>query len=388
MTHQHPRLSKKLILALGMMLHLYAASAQMLVSSHVKNAKTDEALAFASIYIDGEKSTVTNVDGDFVIEASPTDILRISYVGYKTVRIAACDVGKSISLESDDRTLNEVVVLSPVFVAEKARKRQRKEMKKNRWVRSNFLYRQTTVTGTQCTTFLEAFFSSHSAIEMRDLILVTGRFCTIASSRTANPTNFFTFAQIPIDYIDFNPQSDQLVPLVKDFKDYYDVSMSTISDDERMIHILSFTPHDNVWAVEGRLYVDSQTYQILRYEGKGNNDYVENKIRGKSHVSPVDYTFEVNYRHDKGFAEVESVHFNVSFTDDGRQYATSGMMYNVDDRVIRLKKSIKFDDNLLKEIQKRGYQPDFWRNNEIVKRTPMEEEIIEFSEKDNLFGVF
>lgn len=370
------------------MLHFCAASAQMHLESHVQNKKTGEALAFASVYIDGEKSTITNVEGDFMIDADSTDILRISYVGYKTIRIPATQVGSTIFLESDDRTLGEVVVLAASYVADKVRKKQKKEMNKNKFVRSNFLYRQTTVTGYKCTTFLESFFSCHSALELRDLILITGRYCTVASSKTANPTNFFTFAQIPLENEDFIEGKTQLVPFVWEYQKHYNISMETIADDERTIHILSFVPRENVWAIECRLYVDATTYQILKYEGKGINDYVLNNIRGVSHLAPTDYTFEVNYRHDKGFAEIESVHFNVGFTDNGNRYNTSGMMYNVDDRVFKLKKKVKFDDNLMHEVQKRGYQPEFWRDKEIVKRTPMEEEIIEFSEQDNLFGVF
>ena len=95
-----------------MMLHFCAASAQIHLESHIENKKTGEALSFASVYIDGGKSTITNIDGDFMIEADSTDILRISYVGYKTIRIPATQVGSTIKLESDDHTLGEVVVLA------------------------------------------------------------------------------------------------------------------------------------------------------------------------------------------------------------------------------------------------------------------------------------
>ena len=388
MTKGKKTFSYKLSILLGMMLHFCAASAQIHLESHIENKKTGEALSFASVYIDGGKSTITNIDGDFMIEADSTDILRISYVGYKTIRIPATQVGSTIKLESDDHTLGEVVVLAASFVADKVRKQQKKEMRKNKFIRSNFLYRQTTVTGYKCTTFLEAFFSCHSALELRDLILITGRYCTVASSTTANPINFFTYAQIPHQDDNYQHGKSQLAPFVWEYKNYYNISMETIADDERTIHVLSFVPRENVWALECRLYVDASNYQILRYEGIGKNNYIENRIRGVKHVLPADYSFEVNYRHDKGFAEIESVHFNVGFTDNGKRYTTSGMMYNVDDRVFRLKKTVKFDDNLMQEIQKRGYDPEFWRDKEIVKRTPMEEEIIEFSEQDNLFGVF
>ena len=47
-----------------------------------------------------------------------------------------------------------------------------------------------------------------------------------------------------------------------------------------------------------------------------------------------------------------------------------------------------FNDNLLKRIKKQGLDRDFWDKNEIVKRTPLEEEALELFEHDNLFGLF
>ena len=47
-----------------------------------------------------------------------------------------------------------------------------------------------------------------------------------------------------------------------------------------------------------------------------------------------------------------------------------------------------FNDNLMDLIGRKGLDRDFWQQNEIVKRTPVEEEAVEIFERDNLFGVF
>ena len=55
---------------------------------------------------------------------------------------------------------------------------------------------------------------------------------------------------------------------------------------------------------------------------------------------------------------------------------------------------MEFTDNLMSEIEKgkmnkdKHYDPKFWKNLEIVKRTPVENEVVELFERDNLFGVF
>ena len=49
---------------------------------------------------------------------------------------------------------------------------------------------------------------------------------------------------------------------------------------------------------------------------------------------------------------------------------------------------MRFHDNLMDIISRNGLDGDFWKQNEIVKRTPIEEEALEIFERDNLFGVF
>lgn len=377
-----------LLILTALMLHVGVASAQLHVVSRVVSKKTGEALPLASVYVDGEKNTITNMEGEFAIDVESTDTFRISYVGYKTVRIPAADVARKVALEAEDHTLDEVVVHSSEYYVDKVRSKQRSEFKKWKWERYQFFYRQTTFTDNKCTTFLESFFSGLSAIQVRDFVLLTGRYWTVASSLTANPLNFYTFAQVPVADSYFE-MGEQLVPLIGFYKRYYQVECQGMSDGERNMYVLHFVPKDmEQWSVECDLYVDAETFQLLRYKGFGHKDNVENIVRGERHVVPVDYIFEVNYMQVNGFTEVQSVHFDVSFQDFGKKYHTSGLLYNVGERFTSGRKKLGFSDNLLREISNKGYDPKFWRENEIVKRTPVEEEVIELVESDNLFGVY
>ena len=376
------------LILMGLMLHVGVASAQLHVISKVVSKKTGEALPLASVYIDGEKNTISNMEGEFSIDANPSDVLRISYLGYKTVRIPASNVGRKVALETEEGTLDEVVVHSSEYYVDKVRSKQRSEFRKWRWERYQFFYRQTTFTDNKCTTFLETFFTGLSAIQVRDLILLTGRYWTVASSLTVNPLNYYTFAQVPVADTNFE-LGEQLVPLIGFYKRYYQVDCRAMTDGGRNIYVLHFVPRDmEQWSVEGDLYVDAETFQLLRYKGFGHKDNVKNIIRGQQHVVPADYSFEVNYMQENGFTEVQSVHFDVYFEDFGKKYHTSGLLFNVGERFSQGKKKLGFSDNLLREISQKGYDPQFWRDNEIVKRTPVEEEVIELVESDNLFGVF
>lgn len=52
------------------------------------------------------------------------------------------------------------------------------------------------------------------------------------------------------------------------------------------------------------------------------------------------------------------------------------------------KTNLKKDDILLKEIGKMKYEPEFWRDNPVIKRTPIEDEIINWFENKDIFGNF
>ena len=84
----------------------------------------------------------------------------------------------------------------------------------------------------------------------------------------------------------------------------------------------------------------------------------------------------------------------MTYEHDGNRYETTGMMFNVADRFVKGKTTMTFSDNLMNEISKgkknneKHYDQKFWERLEIVKRTPVEDEVVELFERDNLFGVF
>ena len=394
---------QNLLILLLWMLTASVHAQHLHVDARIIDAKTGERLPFASVYISGQNSTISNAEGEFAIDADSTDVLRISYVGYKTVHLRAVYIGQEVLLSSEGEMLGEVVVLGTDYIINKVLERHKKEQKKYGKKKSNFFYRQVSKSNRQCTAFLESFFSAKSAYELTGLQLVTGRYVSVASRRTMNPTNYFTFAQValysgPTRLIG----ATQLVPLCEDYKRFFETDVEVISDGERRIYVVYFIPRDSTWwAVTARLYIDAKTFQVLRYQGFGNNDRVWHREPGSEEgtltertIEPADYSFVVNYQHDNGFTEVQSVHFLVTYEHGGSRYEATGMMFNVADRFVKGKTTMTFSDNLMNEISKgkknneKHYDQKFWERLEIVKRTPVEDEVVELFERDNLFGVF
>lgn len=394
---------QKLLILLLLILTASVHAQQLHVDARIVDAKTGELLPFASVYISGQNNTISNAEGEFAIDADSADVLRISYVGYKTVHLRAVDIGKEVLLSSEGEMLGEVVVFGTDYIIKKVLTRHKKEVKKHGKEKSNFFYRQVSKCNRECTAFLESFFSAKSAYELSNLQLVTGRYVSAIGRRAMNPTNYFTFAQVAL-FSDSKRKEglNQLVPLSEDYYQFFETDVEVISDGDRRIYVIYFIPRNpSWWAVTASLYIDAETYQVLRYQGFGNNDRVWHKENRsgeefitRRNIEPADNSFIINYQHDNGFTEVQSVHFIVTYEHNGNKYETTGMMFNVADRFVKGKTAMTFTDNLMNEINRgkmnneKYYDRKFWEQLEIVKRTPVENEVVELFERDNLFGVF
>jgi iron complex outermembrane receptor protein len=103
---------------LGMLLLLWglttlAVAQQQTLTGTIVDGETGESVPGVTILINGtQQGTITNSDGSFTIVVNDSDVLRISYIGYKTQLIEVA--GKSrldITLEPDVITFDEVVVI-------------------------------------------------------------------------------------------------------------------------------------------------------------------------------------------------------------------------------------------------------------------------------------
>jgi len=94
------------------LMHLTALSQNGKVSGKITNAK-GEAISGASVTVKATNViTVTDADGNFTITASPTDVLTVSSVGFKTTQISVGNKGMlSASLQADVNTMEDVVVV-------------------------------------------------------------------------------------------------------------------------------------------------------------------------------------------------------------------------------------------------------------------------------------
>lgn len=107
-------MAKHLLLWLFLLSMPLSAMAQVSISGHVKDARTNEPLIGVSVVQKSNPSvgTITDLDGNFVLEVSVPTELSFSYIGYKTQDVAVKDTRElTVTLVENTEVLDEVVVV-------------------------------------------------------------------------------------------------------------------------------------------------------------------------------------------------------------------------------------------------------------------------------------
>ena len=99
-----------LVIICGLILSVSTFAQQITVKGHVKD-DTGEPVIGATVRVAGQEGGVmTDVDGNFTIQAKSGAMISISYIGYQTVTVPAAP-NVAVSLVSEQTTLKDVVVI-------------------------------------------------------------------------------------------------------------------------------------------------------------------------------------------------------------------------------------------------------------------------------------
>ncbi|MBR6128240.1 MAG: carboxypeptidase-like regulatory domain-containing protein, partial [Bacteroidaceae bacterium] len=152
--------------------HLFTF-AQDSVSAVVIDAETGEPVPYASIYVSSSCGTISNYDGEFSLECLPSDVLRISSIGYQRVSHQASHLPDTILMKPISSTLRELTVLGTDDLLYRLVRKMQKETKKYKKTASNYFFRLTTqYPGTD--ELAEAFLSAKSCVQLRDMTFHSG----------------------------------------------------------------------------------------------------------------------------------------------------------------------------------------------------------------------
>jgi hypothetical protein len=390
-----------LIFVSALLATVLQAQDNQMITGGAYDKETGEPLISASVYfINDQRGTITNAEGEFVIQKSTEpDTLVISYIGYITKKYPVNNLPERIFLEKSAVNLSAVVI-TPGYVNklvmqiwekyntiyEQVKKNQ---VKKN--IEAAFFYRQTTKTDSIYSEFIECFLSGINIFAVLDLELQQGRYGKLKMDKSFTFTNFFWISQMSF----FRPQKagkNEIVLLLQpDFESIYNIEIEDriYSKDNDCILVLNFKPKkNNKNTVAGKLYVNETDLSVLRFEGIISSLEINIHKIFKSKKYGY-FSFCVNYKDNSIlYPIVESVNAKFEMKMDDRKYEVTSMLFMVEQSFEKSSKKLNQKDVLIKAIDKINYNPEFWKNNPVVKRTAIDEEVIRAFESQDAFGTF
>ena len=388
---------KKKLFTLIMMLISFSIQifAQMRdYTAMVVDAETGEALHYASVYIAENRGTITNQDGKFLISASPEEILQIKFIGYETLRIKAAEMGRELRMKPASQTMKQVSVFPIMAMLKQITKNLNAEYKKFKKEEDVYFFRITTDIGDK-KELAEAFMTARSAVNLRDISLLSGRRGLQDGDSLTNPllsnANFHLPLELGAMTRDVNFWKILNTPIREKFdekyyNDYYNISVrEIISEDGDSVFCLKFEPKKELTSeirLVGELYVDAKNLDLLRFKGEIPSLAME-VINGKvNRTISVDITVNADYTREDGFSKVA----NISASIRNERFNNHALLYRMDSLSVATKGRKKVKDNLLSTIDQVGDDSPLWVDPNIVLRTAEEEQIANRQEtgKDTL----
>ena len=396
-------IGKLVCLCIGLVFPIIAMAQQTLsIDAKIIDGETKQSLTYASIYITDGHGTISNQEGEFAIKALPTDRLRISYVGYETQTIKASDISDVILLKPQAIRLNEVVV-KPInlhaFLMQ-ALAKYKKESKANKKTVNSFFYRQITKTNSVCNEIVESFFNATPHLSILNLELITGRYAVLLDdsiNKYAHFKNFFYLSQLRPLMLSGRVRDKEnwlIQPLFENYAKYYTVSYDALyeSDNASTTYKINFKPRKGISnpIIIGSMFIDSSTLELKRFEGEIVNNILTftDETGHKEQNRDSNPHFVINYKIVGGVSMVESVIVDIKYTIKYGNVDIHSVMYNTGIETKNKTKKMAKSNDLLNKIANQNYDPTFWKDKAIIKRTPLEQSAIEMFERKNLFGTY
>ena len=275
-------MNKRYILMLLLLLQSIAMWAQQELKGRVLDAETGETLPYAQILTNDGKGCLCNGDGEFVLQDSNADSIRVSFIGYTTKWISIQTNLLDISLQPLSRTLREVEVTprSTRSILNALAKRLEKEYKKGKKAEAYYFCR-VSEQSDKVNDLMESVIKARSAINMRQPEVMTGRHSSM-KQKGGKPS----LAQMNLHHIlEIGPimhdavfWDEVVAPLNRILffspLKYYDFDYDILSQKNgdamyRIVMVRSdLAKFNNIRQIEGTLYVAVGSEQLLRFEAR------------------------------------------------------------------------------------------------------------------------
>lgn len=328
----------KLYLTLSFVLLSYMASSQIHISLVVKNEKTNDAVQFCNVGIEGSGlGGITNEDGVITMEVPSsysTDSISISHIGYEPKNISISDIGDSkkvVYLKEYAYILPEVEISSNddewFQILNKCRNVNIKQKNQSR---TKAFYSIESTKDDMPLEVVECFYTADvSGLKVNDLAFKNGKLFLNKSEsgwRTINASETYKHFNI-FQETDLFPSSILCFGL-SGMKKRFNVEMEFTED----LYKVFFSPKDKNGAYfSGYIFIDRYDYSLKQIEYFTDNAtiYPFLPLYPDDSISKVSLNINETFADNGGWVLPELVRYDYSFDYYSRRY---GVLHKVESK--------------------------------------------------------
>ncbi|UYZ63439.1 carboxypeptidase-like regulatory domain-containing protein [Hymenobacter weizhouensis] len=386
-----------LVLLLGL---AHLGRAQVQLRGTVRDKETREVLPFATVAVPGSgNGTTTNLEGEFTLTVASLPVtLLVSELGHvrDTIRVTSASEPLALALAPATVVLPEVKVGSyPFQLVDRAFRHLQRNYRRQYFGKA--FYRQITRISNEPTELQEVVWNVKSnPARMEGTTLAQGRY----AGRPAI-TNFSNFSLYTRSFGLYDPRQDStkslalLSPNVE--KNYLLELVGIVGQDSTggVAEIKFETrPELTKYRAEGTVWIDINTYQVVRYRMSTPNFTATTNNPSQQYRNPR-LNIEMDFQDGEAAVaplELMKVDLTAELTQPGKpatpiSVSSFTFFYDQGTTPTGLPYArVSVDDRDLDAIRAKPYDPEFWANNPVVKRTPAEDEVIAAFEKKGAFG--
>ncbi|MDN5216645.1 carboxypeptidase-like regulatory domain-containing protein [Fulvivirgaceae bacterium BMA12] len=378
----------------------------IILTGKIIDATTSEPIPFCNILVRPiNKGTFSNEEGEFLFKIDSLPVtLVVSNIAYKQKSVQVTGPGEVVLLLEPASTVLEEIVVKEKKMDRFAHDLVKKALEKTR--RSSIIshygkafYRQKSKNDSSYVELMEIFYDVRfSSNGILDWEVQEGRYAQ-HDEQLLN-RNFTLLSRI---FPTMHPETNDLyLPLSDENHSIFDIYLADIIEvDGSKIGIVSFVPKKGIVkpCFSGDLYIDINTHDVLKIDGSFTNDDLPiiKFTEKKGDLENLVIKYETAFKRDSlGNLLLDYVKMNQQFDYyiDGifrypvhsQSFLTFYEYYKPLRKNKKLGGRLKYRNNDRDILDLVGYNPKFWQDNPVVKRTPVEDTVINSFEKDEAFG--
>lgn len=328
----------KFYLVISFALLSYMASSQVHITLVVKNEKTNEAVQFCNVGIEGSGfGGITNEDGVITMEVPSsysTDSISISHIGYEPQKIKISDIGNEkrvIFLKESAYILPEVEISSNDDEWFKILNKCRSlNIKQKNIYRAKAFYSIESTKDDLPLEVVECFYNADvNGFNVKDLAFKNGKLFLNKSEsgwRTINASETYKCFDV-FQETDLFPSSILCFGL-SGMKKRFNVEMEFTED----LYKVFFSPKDKNGAYfSGYIFIDRYDYSLKQIEYFTDNAtiYPFLPLYPDDSISKVSLSINETFADNDGFVLPELVRYDYSFDYYSRRY---GVLHKVESK--------------------------------------------------------